>query len=136
MLRLEGKWIEAFLCRSRVSINAIYALARPGREVAAAALNVRVVLGLHIFVFSLLIDAFLGQLVPLLGNRGMLFPSLLIALDLHEHPTHVFLVRELDKDLPGLQVLIGVLVGELWRHVQRMIPVVSRTLLRIFVFVA
>ena len=67
----------------------------------------------------------------------MLSSALLIALDFHEHPAHVLLVWELDKDLPGLQILFGVLMGELrpklaWRLFHRMVLVISVVLLRIF----
>ena len=64
MLCFKGEWIEALLGGSWVSVNVLW----PGREVAAAALNVRVVLGLHLIVFNLLIDAFLCQFVPLLWD--------------------------------------------------------------------
>ena len=97
---------------------------------------VQVVLSLHLFVFDLLIDTLLCELVPLLGNRWMLSTALLIALNLHEHPAHVFLVREFDEDLLGLKVLFRVLMGKLWRLVQRMVFVIGVILLRIFLLVA
>ena len=59
----------------------------------------------------------------------MLPPALLIALDLHEYPTHILFVRELDKDLPALQILIRVLMGELWRFVHGMMLVIGEALL-------
>ena len=61
----------------------------------------------------------------------MLPPALLIALNFHEYPTHILFVRELDEDLPALQILIRVLMGELWRLVHGMLLVIGETLLRI-----
>ena len=101
-----------------------------------AAFLVQVVLSLHLFVLNLLIDTLLSQLVPLLWNRWMLSTALLIALNLHEHPAHVFLVREFDEDFFGLKVLFRVLMGKLWRLVQRMVFVIGVILLRIFLLVA